>query len=586
MRFLRMLTNAVIAGALASAYLTILVLHLNPRFPLSGSAPIALAAVMGAAYGLNLAVLFYALIVMRQLAASEVLSPGWLSVRLLSWLCTMAAAGAAVIVWLNLHGFGDVLDPRIAERLTVTMLTLSASAVVFLLIALAHIGRRGGTFSAAVLLSMMAISVIAPLAARGWGDAVLPPARPNLPMSGRDTARADGRVLLVALDGATLDVISPAVAEGRLPNFGRIFDGGAVLHLATIRPTQPETVWSAAATGRAPAANGIRASALFRVRVHDPPLELLPDYCFAQALVRLGLLAETPHHAASLRAPAVWHILSDASVAVGVIGFPLTHPASPVHGFLVSDEFHRLQPSQLALDQESALSPPTLASELREALSAPTSPDPVALVAAVAETPQGDADARPDPAPILADRMHVQLLQALQGRGGTRFLAVRLPGLDAMGHYFLRYANPSAFGDVSEEEQRRYGRVLHEYYGLVDVVIGRLLDTLGPDDLLLVVSAFGMEPLSPGKRVLERLAGNPRISGTHERAPDGFLLAAGADVAAGRPARASILDLAPTILYYLGLPVGRDMEGFARTDLFRASFTASRPISFIPSYAR
>ena len=56
-----------------------------------------------------------------------------------------------------------------------------------------------------------------------------------------------------------------------------------------------------------------------------------------------------------------------------------------------------------------------------------------------------------------------------------------------------------------------------------------------------------------------------------------------------RPAarsRASVLDLTPTILYYLGLPVGRDMDGFARTDLFRETFTASRPITFIPTYGR
>ena len=64
--------------------------------------------------------------------------------------------------------------------------------------------------------------------------------------------------------------------------------------------------------------------------------------------------------------------------------------------------------------------------------------------------------------------------------------------------------------------------------------------------------------------------------------PDGFLLAYGAAVAPGRPRRASLVDFAPTILYYLGLPVGRDMDGFARTDLFRQDFTASRPITFIP----
>ena len=97
-----------------------------------------------------------------------------------------------------------------------------------------------------------------------------------------------------------------------------------------------------------------------------------------------------------------------------------------------------------------------------------------------------------------------------------------LPGIDAVGHRFLRYADPSAFGDVSESERQRYGEVLNQYYGFVDILIGREMERLGSNDLLLVVSAFGMEPLSPGKRLLEILAGNGQMSGTHERAPDGL----------------------------------------------------------------
>jgi hypothetical protein len=64
------------------------------------------------------------------------------------------------------------------------------------------------------------------------------------------------------------------------------------------------------------------------------------------------------------------------------------------------------------------------------------------------------------------------------------------------------------------------------------------------------------------------------------------LLAYGTDVAPGHPPRASLVDLTPTVLYYLGLPVARDMDGFARTDLFESSFTASRPVTFIPTYGR
>jgi hypothetical protein len=46
------------------------------------------------------------------------------------------------------------------------------------------------------------------------------------------------------------------------------------------------------------------------------------------------------------------------------------------------------------------------------------------------------------------------------------------------------------------------------------------------------------------------------------------------------------VDIVPTILYFLGLPIGRDMDGYARADLFQAGFTQDHPISFIPSYDR
>ena len=49
---------------------------------------------------------------------------------------------------------------------------------------------------------------------------------------------------------------------------------------------------------------------------------------------------------------------------------------------------------------------------------------------------------------------------------------------------------------------------------------------LRPGDLLLVVSGFGMEPPRAVKRTVARVLGDP-MSGTHERAPDGFLLAYG-----------------------------------------------------------
>ena len=103
MRFLRMLTNSLVAGALGAAYLTILLLHLNPEVPLASSSVWRWYATLGAFYGVHLAIGFYVIMLLRELIGLELFSPGWISVRLLAWLSSTAAAVAATLMWLNLR---------------------------------------------------------------------------------------------------------------------------------------------------------------------------------------------------------------------------------------------------------------------------------------------------------------------------------------------------------------------------------------------------------------------------------------------------------------------------------------------------
>ena len=79
---------------------------------------------------------------------------------------------------------------------------------------------------------------------------------------------------MLLLDGASLDFISPAVADGRLPNVARILEAGAVMHLATLRPTQPAPVLTAIATGKLPLHTGVRSAALYRARPAGPTARL------------------------------------------------------------------------------------------------------------------------------------------------------------------------------------------------------------------------------------------------------------------------------------------------------------------------
>lgn len=584
MRYLRMFSNAVVAAALGAVYLAVLTLQLNPMVPLYPANLAGLLLTLGLYYGVHLATLFYAVIVFRQILSAEVFSPGWISLRVLSWLLVLDAGGAAALMWFNLLAYAPMQSLETARRMAAGAAVLTICALLFLGVALAHYtfgrrrGRVGGTVVALALLASLAL----PLAVRGAGSPLPLFSRPLDVDIGIERPAGGGRVVMVLLDGGSLDFVSTAALAGRLPNFGRILDRGAAMHLNTHRPTQPEPVWTSVATGKLPWKSGVRSAARYHVRLASDRLELLPENCFAQGLITYGLIGPEPHDAGSLRARPLWSILATAGLTTGVVNWPLTYPAQPVRGYLVSDRFYRPGDAWLEPDDPAAIYPVDLLPAARLAGDrARRQFDASAIVEARAR-----AEGQPRGDEVLTDWMHEEIARVLQQQFRPHLSAVRFRQLDPAGHEYLRFAMPSAFGDVTPEERRQYGQVLELAYARVDAMLGRVMATLGDEDLLLVVSGYGMEPLPLWKRAVERAIGNPRLSGTHENAPDGFLLAYGPSVSPGRKRRGSVVDVAPTVLYFLGLPVGRDMDGYARTDLFVRDFVETRPIAFIPSYER
>lgn len=583
-----MLTNSIIGGALVGAYVTVLVLQVNPNIQLNSWSIVPLILTWWTFYGVHASAFFYGLIVLRQLLAVEVRSPGWISLRLLAAFGTLAVCLSATVTWLNLRGFRSVLGPEAAGRMTEGAVLVSLCAGLCVGIALIQqVLQRRRVAAATLFASVLIASLAGPVALRGAG--AMPPAAtgaggPRIPV-----APSTGRVSMILLDGATLDFIAPNAAGGRFPNFGRLLENGAILHLATLRPTQPAPVWTAVATGKLPYKTTVYSAARYSVPGSSDRLDLLPDFCFAQVLVRFGLLSEEERTSDALRARPVWELLSSYGITAGVIDWPLTYPTHPVDGYIISDEFlRRDDPSVLASFGEPPLTwPPEAVDSAREArLRVSPEATSIAFVAQRTMGRQPGEGQTLQTNPLAADAAADQLARDFSESRPVQFTAVRYPGIDAVGHYYLRYAMPRAFGDVSAAERLQYGRVLEQYYTYVDGIVGRAMSALGPDDLLLVVSGFGMEPLSLSKRALERVAGDPDLSGSHERAPDGFMMAYGRRVAKGNFPRASVVDVAPTVLYYLGLPIARDLDGYARTDIFTPAFTQERPITFIPFYDR
>src|SRR3954463_14028675 len=207
MRFLRLLTNSLLAGALGAADLTILVLPLNPQIPLASSSVWRWYLTLGLFYGLHLALLFYVTMLLREFVSVEIFSPGWISVRLLAWLSAAAAAVAGALMWLNPRGFPALFDEAGARRFTFAAAASSASAVVLLGIAIAHYsyGRRGSRVGAALLAIAITGSLALPVAAGGAGG--------PLPLGARRVTlasppvRQSPHVTLILLDGASLEYV-------------------------------------------------------------------------------------------------------------------------------------------------------------------------------------------------------------------------------------------------------------------------------------------------------------------------------------------------------------------------------------------
>ena len=580
MRYLRMLTNAFAAGVLAATYLTVLVLQLNPHVPVVSLTALRWFIALLAMYGPYLTVAILLLILGREAVASRPLHPGWLSLRILAWLSAASAVSASLLTWGNLRGMRSVLTEAAAERMSegATATTVCAIVLVGVTVLRFSFGRRGNRPAAVLMAASILASVLVPLWIRGPGEVPVPAAR-RAAQAG-SIARPP-RVRLLLLDGASRGFILERVASGLLPSFGSLLDRGAIIDLATLRPTQAEPVWAAAATGKYPPKNGIRSEFAYRAQADDPdPVNILPDYCFAQALLYQGFIRAEPLTASALRARPMWDILGDYGVPSGLLNWPLTQPAQIARGFLISDGFDEATSSPIRSGDPRAGDPTSaviIAREVFDRWQAAPPEDVLSLVGPSEPRPAGLRRAR-------WDRAYAESEVELTNLFAPSLTALRLEAVDEFGHAHLLDAQPELFGEVRGTDPRR--SVLDRYYAYLDSQVARFIAQTEPGDLLLVVSGFGMERTALVKRLFGRLMGEADTTGSHEAAPDGFLIAYGTNVASGEYRRGSVVDLAPTVLYYMGLPIGRDMDGFVRTDLFRATYTRDHPVTYTLTHER
>lgn len=122
------------------------------------------------------------------------------------------------------------------------------------------------------------------------------------------------KVLIIGLDGATLDLIKPWAENGLLPNLANIMKNGDYGKLLSVEPVVSAPAWVTFMTGTNPGKHGIydfvyREDNSYRLR---------------------------PTNRTHIKTPTLWTILSQLGSKVGVVNVPMTYPPEAVNGFMVS----------------------------------------------------------------------------------------------------------------------------------------------------------------------------------------------------------------------------------------------------------
>ncbi len=373
-------------------------------------------------------------------------------------------------------------------------------------------------------------------------------ARPSFSGPPGETHAEMPRILVIGVDGCDWEMLGPLVEAGELPNFQRLMERGWHGPLLTAEPMISPRIWTTIATGRVPEKHGI-----------------------------LGFvdLNGVPVNAGMRRAPALWEIVSGYGGVVGVTGWYVTWPADDVNGFVVSDRVHSLLRGPLQLLHTIQGEPTN--ERLGSFGSFAFDPGYKRLEKSDKRYQQNRIVDEPLRWGYLRDEIYSTVADFFIPQYDPNFSAVYLRGIDFVQHFFWQYSDPGPFETVAPADVRSYGDVIPNYYRYTDRLLGRLLESVGDDTNILLVSDHGFQP---------RLNGNPsmpQLTGMHDK--HGVVIGAGpAFRTLGPFGDATILDIAPTCLAVLGLAVPDDMDGRVLLETIAPGHLARYPLSSVASY--
>jgi Type I phosphodiesterase / nucleotide pyrophosphatase len=379
---------------------------------------------------------------------------------------------------------------------------------------------------------------------------------------------------VIAIDGFDARIFEELSTRGRLPNLTAAFNGPRVR--IDPRPGgsgDPARVWTTVATGQPADVHGVQGLETRRVAGLHGRVAVVEPSALGRAirgatdLVRLTRPAIAS--GSERRAKTFWEVAAEAGLRTAVVNWWATWPVPPDAGIVLSDRATLRLERGGPLDGE--LAPASLYEPLRQrwpeikARASANATDALlpgegAIGGSVDETTRAILQRSAE-----LDAMQLALLSDV-ATPGTDLSVVYLPGLDIAQHALI---GPQA-APLGDERPALTASALAArldavkgYYSALDRLLAPFLAP-ATDELVLVVTEPGRVGGDGGARLSARGAGLQPHDGSGSAAT----------------------VLAPTVLYALGIPMGRDLPSAPLMDLFSPQFTTRYPVRYVTTYGR
>jgi len=376
------------------------------------------------------------------------------------------------------------------------------------------------------------------------------------------------RIVILGLDGADWQLIDPLIAKGRLPLFKELKDKHAWGYLRTSTPAKSPIIWTSIATGKTLAKHGIDD---FRAKT-------------ANAQGKFAIF-----NSMDIRQPLLWDMLGDHGRRSVLVNWYLSYPPRPLNGVNVSD-FFRSSAASTRPRERNQLSqtvyPPERAAELvklltpdyRQALQRMNLPDFPEVYRRM-QTGMEYLDLpifKNYPDWVIEENLVTDIADHLFRSEDFDLFAAYFKMTDVVQHFAYMALVDNAYkktldqamvhgelpAALQAEAYARLADILCPVYQNLEKVMRRYFEAeAGRDTYFIILSDHGF--------TFFQRAGTVRYNHVGPaKAPNGILIVRGPKVKAGKITLAGIYDIAPTVLYLLGLPLDRTMDGKPLAKLF------------------